>query len=483
MNCHAQTLDWAPIGAKWYYEERYFGSADTGYVKIESIKDTLIKGHWSKMLQLSKVTYELVAPLNYNTVFYTYKSNDSIYLYNTTLNDFQLIYIENLTVGDTLSISWEINTYGNCNYVYVVDSVSTFVLNGKNIRKTVWKDISNNIRIKYYEGIGGNDIFTLLLYKSSCANGLVIDGTFYNLRCYEHPVYGLFKFTPVSCNATYQEPAHTLNWLNNGAEWYYGEAMNNGDTNYVKIRCIKDTVINTKTTKLIEVNKNSNVVQPFVTGTKFYTYKSNDTVYFYNFITQQFAPIFINNLQTGNMYNVNWAHNNGVCNYAFRADSINYLWINGFLIRQVTLTNLNNNQRYHYLENIGGRELLSLLDDKVSYCNYPVVSQPSWYLRCYLTPAFTIKFRNEPCNYITGVKEFSMSQNRIYYYNDYLYLNLMNEQLFPLEISVTDVLGRLIKKAEVSNPAPVYLNLPQQVLYVLMVKDKMNRYYIFKFVN
>jgi hypothetical protein len=36
--------DFAPIGAQWYYSEHHAFSGDIDYLKIESVKDTVIKG-------------------------------------------------------------------------------------------------------------------------------------------------------------------------------------------------------------------------------------------------------------------------------------------------------------------------------------------------------------------------------------------------------------------------------------------------------
>lgn len=200
---HSQTIDWAPVGAKWYYQETYFMSDKINYVMIESVKDTVVNNHLCKKLVLSKSTYQLVAPLNLDTIFYTYKENDTIFLYDNASNVFRPIFVNNLQVGDSLKISWNIQNYGICNYAYKVDSINYININSMSIKKIVLKDETGN-RFQFLENIGGigYNIFTPLILKYNCIQ-MVIDGTFYKFRCYYHPQYGLFKLSNEACDYVY----------------------------------------------------------------------------------------------------------------------------------------------------------------------------------------------------------------------------------------------------------------------------------------
>ncbi len=97
-------------GAKWYYEEIYWGSSKISYVMIESIKDTIVNNHLCRKMVLSKPA-GLVAPFNTDTIYYTYKENDTIFLYNTIDNKFRPIFANNLQIGDTLKLSWNIQNF------------------------------------------------------------------------------------------------------------------------------------------------------------------------------------------------------------------------------------------------------------------------------------------------------------------------------------------------------------------------------------
>jgi hypothetical protein len=216
----SQTLDWAPVGAKWYFEESYFGNSDIGYVQIESVKYTLINNHLSKMLTLNKRTYELIAPFYMDSVLYTYQSNDTIYLYNPFANAFRPIYINNKNIGDSIIINWEMNDGMNntiiCHYKFVIDSIKYVNMNTINLRKIYLHDKSNFIPLKYIENMSTTGIFTLLYFKCS---SVIIDGTFYRFRCFYHPIYGLFKFSVEDCdyatNVTHYNPEESMVFYSN----------------------------------------------------------------------------------------------------------------------------------------------------------------------------------------------------------------------------------------------------------------------------
>jgi len=208
--CMGQTLDWAPIGAKWYFEETYFMSADIGYVLIESVKDTVINNRSCKMLVSNKYVCGLVPPVDNlgcypDTIFYTYDSNDTVYFYNPLVNDFRPIYVNNRNIGDSIIINWEMKN-GNdsmvvCQFKYIIDTIDHLIMNSVILRKTYVREESTGISLSYVEnmGVGG---LTIIWYDK-CGSA-VVDGVIYGgLRCYYHPTYGLFKFSSVDCDYTY----------------------------------------------------------------------------------------------------------------------------------------------------------------------------------------------------------------------------------------------------------------------------------------
>jgi len=213
--CMGQTLDWAPVGAKWYFEETYFMSADIGYVVIESVKDTVINNRNCKMLVANKYACYIAPPTDVSgcypypdTIFYTYESNDTVYFYNPLVNDFRLVYVNNKNIGDSIIINWEMQRYNMpdtvCRFKYVIDSIKYISMNSVILRITYLHE-EGGILARYIENMSFHNPpyymgLTLIYYKCPAT---IVDGTFYSFRCYYHPTYGLFKFSSVDCDYTY----------------------------------------------------------------------------------------------------------------------------------------------------------------------------------------------------------------------------------------------------------------------------------------
>jgi len=208
-------IDWAPVGARWHYVGSGFGIQT--YYLIESIKDTIIQGHLCKKLYSNQFSFLLVGPGGFNTgvsnqvVDYTYKSNDTIYLYNIEDNHFYPVFVNNLNVGDTMNVIWYFQDHGYCVDKFLVTSVTTIMWDTIPIRQ-----ITLDHCFVFWENISGSSMLTPISIRKSCPPPYVYCGAVPYIRCYEHPIYGLYKFSNEPCDTV-----TSINQLDNSNLEFY----------------------------------------------------------------------------------------------------------------------------------------------------------------------------------------------------------------------------------------------------------------------
>jgi len=88
--------EFAPIGAKWYYN--YPNSTSNDYVVFESKKDSTIQGMDSCVIDVWLNNYRLVSRE------YIHQNGDSIFYYNKNYNSFFLLYDFSAKAGDTITV-------------------------------------------------------------------------------------------------------------------------------------------------------------------------------------------------------------------------------------------------------------------------------------------------------------------------------------------------------------------------------------------
>ena len=131
-NLKAQ-MEFAPVGAEWYYNYNNF--ATRGYVKIKSESDTIIDSVFCKKLVKSIHVYDFISDKTSEGVFgseYIAQLNDSIMIYFD--GEFKKLYDFSAEIGDTLIIPelghYEEFTYGNA----VVTGKGFMEFEGKSLR-------------------------------------------------------------------------------------------------------------------------------------------------------------------------------------------------------------------------------------------------------------------------------------------------------------------------------------------------------------
>lgn len=187
-----QSQNWAPVGARWYFTEYFFGSGDVDYLMLEALKDTVFEG---KACRKITKRHNLVCA-DRPMVEYMYEENQRVYFYDTTFHEYQVLYDFTPEVGH----SWflKVMNYADppdTDTLFVtVESIEPVVINGTMLNKfLVTYDFHNEMVPGYtYSGeiierIG--DLWYMFNYAPSF--GFVCDGNLPGgLRCYEDAVIG-----------------------------------------------------------------------------------------------------------------------------------------------------------------------------------------------------------------------------------------------------------------------------------------------------
>ena len=164
-------IDFAPIGAKWYYSQAGIIDMQT-YKTIESVADTVIEGKsCRKLIEISRTGISPVRPFRY-----MYSENDSVFeYYNHT---FHLLYNFRAQKGDSITI----DAYPRKMYI---DSTGTLDINGHILKVqyvTCTDRMSFDFSGKVIEGIG-NLTFMFPTFDFN------YDGP---LRCFSDPIIGSY---------------------------------------------------------------------------------------------------------------------------------------------------------------------------------------------------------------------------------------------------------------------------------------------------
>lgn len=189
--------EWAPIGAKWYYDY-LFVKPYTSYYTIESIKDTMIQDITYKVLEISISTYSEPAKItgheytfmNHDTVFvYKYGKPNLLYDFNAKTSDIWKVPGSFLCKNDSFGMikiikSGKIKIFGDSlKYIIVsADENSSYGFTSDTI----------------YEKIGSLG-YILPDPNSNC--GILDAGSGCLLRCYSDPNWGVYKAKNYKCDS------------------------------------------------------------------------------------------------------------------------------------------------------------------------------------------------------------------------------------------------------------------------------------------
>jgi|GEM_PF-564700 len=196
--------EFAPIGAEWYYNERFAFSGDIDFIKFTSEKDTIIHGKTCKKITKRHKIYCFDRP----DAEYLYTSNDTVYFFDTTFNEFQNLYVFNSAPNDSWVIKIKDEAQEIDTITITVDSISTKQINGQNLKVLYVnydKDDENfpeSYSSTIIEKIGdANYMFNWYPWSLIVCDANWTDG----LRCYQDSKIGLYSTGIVdSCNYIYK---------------------------------------------------------------------------------------------------------------------------------------------------------------------------------------------------------------------------------------------------------------------------------------
>ncbi len=197
--------EFAPIGAEWYYTEKFAFSGDIKYIKIESVGDSLINGKLCKVLNKSTDIECQFRPLTE----FVYTEDNKVYFYDSIFSEFQVLYDYSLNEGD----SWYIKLTQDLeidSLKITIDSIAYTNINDCNL-KTLY------VNYNYVQNPLGYDLTSVIIEKVGDIHYLFNNFTWpliacdanYSdgLRCYEDSVVGFYE-TGIADSCTY-----VYNWV------------------------------------------------------------------------------------------------------------------------------------------------------------------------------------------------------------------------------------------------------------------------------
>jgi len=114
--CNFLYSQWAPNGAKWYYNEP--NSTNPNCITYESIQDTIIQSSNCKIIEVKRNNATLIGKE------YIKQNGDSIFYYNYYANSFHLLYNFSSKVGDTINV--HLTKFKPTKAFFSYDSINNF---------------------------------------------------------------------------------------------------------------------------------------------------------------------------------------------------------------------------------------------------------------------------------------------------------------------------------------------------------------------
>jgi len=236
--CMGQNLEWAPVGAMWYYTLGLGMYSDESYVVFRVEKDTIFDSYSCKKIIIdegltpwgSSLPRELLPYAdNLHPFALTRTSNDSIYFFNWQCNRWEFAASNNFNFTDTVHIrDICISPYYDCNYIFnpqlvVIDTI--YWVNFKIRRFRFNSNDPSNFYCTYYNHYLENIGWTMegLKYYGY----VVVDAVaLRDLRCYYHPTYGWLHYkTSIPCNYIKISGMVSADNNYNNTIYYYGNKL------------------------------------------------------------------------------------------------------------------------------------------------------------------------------------------------------------------------------------------------------------------
>ncbi len=185
--------EFAPIGAQWHYNKQHsYNPPEAGYIKITSIKDSIINNKDVRVLEI------IYAPDDSTLIVegyeYIHQSGDTIWYWKD--KQFHVLYNFAMQKGDSILLYSEMENYcGENPYGWnIVDSTFTRAFNDIELKAQYLKPINDShweFSNYVFEIIGALDYF----FPQNAFCGIYDIIGFGPLRCYSDPVHGVLLTT------------------------------------------------------------------------------------------------------------------------------------------------------------------------------------------------------------------------------------------------------------------------------------------------
>jgi hypothetical protein len=280
--------------------------------------------------------------------------------------------------------------------------------------------------------------------------------------------------------------AQTVEYAPIGATWY--TTINSWDSDDIyssKIIVEKDTIIQGIVCKKLKALN----PHDYGCGNGYlsqFTYKSNDTVYFYNRLSEKFHMYYDLGANVGDSWDIVFINEmeNRLDTLKIVVDSIRVIPLSGHLLRNLYTSQPNvQSDNYFYswriIEGVGTDQMLP----DIKYCDPPTGS-----IRCFISNELNIHFWDDslPCDY-TNVSVNTIENRSISLYpnpaTNFITIQSQNNQFIVFEIR--DISGMILKKGAIQDNSINVSDFDQGIYFVRIIRqDELpNIYYELKFIK
>lgn len=160
--------EWAPIGTVWYYNRNT--DYEYGYVRIESVKDSLVQEKTCRILYVRKSTYRIPGVYETTNLDPVITRQEGAKVYYFRDGQFNLLYDFDPLVGDVWDIGAAQTEPDECSAgKVIVDSITTVSLGGNTLKAIYTSPYENSPMSYSYRIIEGVGCLRYLLPFSTCS--------------------------------------------------------------------------------------------------------------------------------------------------------------------------------------------------------------------------------------------------------------------------------------------------------------------------
>lgn len=262
--------------------------------------------------------------------------------------------------------------------------------------------------------------------------------------------------------------SHTQTWAPVGAQWHYTKYVpQQPGVSYAVVQCTKDTMIMGQNCKKIE-----GYTSP-CTWQKMYTYKSNDSVYFYHPDLHEFCLLYDFGASTGDTWEIYNITGSTPDTIVIQVDSTDQIQVSGqnLKVLYTHMANYTVNSTSYFagkiVENIG--------------CNsfsptYGFCSPPPGDLRCYEDTSIFYHTGPYNCKQVTVDLPENVEKTISVYPNPFSeYITIKSNQVASLTINIIDLQGKIIHQEVLfkrTKSKKINLHFLQSGFYILKISSK-----------